>query len=1495
MANDTKQNRKKDIAIIGMAGRFPKSDSIQEFWSNLVGEEEMIHFYSDDELRGLGIGEQIIADPTTVKIDGSIKRHGQFDYSFFNYTYDEAVLMDPQMRILHEAVWHSLEDAGYNPYSYKGNIGLFLSASENLHWQAYSLMNQNDKVNPFFHGQIANKNFANTLISYKLNLRGPSYALDTACSSSLVGIHLASRSLLMRECSIAIAGGVSINCEQSIGYPYEEGGIFSRDGKCRTFDANSSGTIPGDGAGIVVLKRLEEALNDRDNIYAVIKSSAVNNDGNRKAGFTAPSIQGQSGCIKMAQRVANVTPESISYIEAHGTATALGDPIEIEALNKAFDYNKEHQCAIGSVKSNVGHLDVAAGVAGVIKTALALDKKELPASRHFETPNPDINFAGGPFYVNTATKEWKSDLPTPLRAGVSSFGIGGTNAHVILEEAPALPKASISRMYQLLPISAKSGTALDRQAKSIARFLESSEAPALSDISFTLATGRESFNSRKAAIGKDLSEIATQLKQSNSANLNESNSDKTPQIAFLFPGQGSQYFEMAKGLYETEADFRSTIDQGLELLSSKTGEDYAAILGLSEGAEDQEKINNTKFTQPLLFVVEYALAKLLSNWGVQPNFLLGHSLGEYAAACLSGVFTFEAGIEIIVQRANLIAGLEHGTMLAIDAPQKEVEAVLIGQLSIAASNTKDNCVVSGPTTIVREFENTLKEHQLTFTELKTSHAFHSEMMEPILQKFQQVLNDVELSAPTIPIISNLTGKILTEAEAKSPQYWVDHLRKTVKFTDCAAFLLQQNNLVAVEVGPGKTLSALLERNSEESHSIKSVQLLRHPKLEIHDQLQLVRSVGVLWEQGVPLNWTNYFSNEVRNRVSLPGYAFEPNEFPVKVNPFADLPQATTHGEKRAQEDWYYLSNWKKAAPVSATPVSDKLTFLFFLDEAPLATALVESLRSADHKVILVRRGQSYLQLDENSFVVNALNSEDFDNLYSQLEEQGIEVGQIVYNWNTESAAQEKVTDLALSLIHSCRRWNVGKGAQNKLTLLGHFNQLELDLAPLNVAGSALMSLAQVIAQEEPELFATAIDCDDSSADPLLIASVTSEFEQNFSELNIAYRKGIRWQEAFDQVQLNASNKTNYLTEGKNYVITGGLGQVALTLATHLCEAYNAKVSLLGRSEIPNQSEWEKHLNDDQTDDVLRAKLETLVSLQTKGQGVSYYQVDVSKRSALSKTIAKIENEIGPIAGVLHTAGNTSADTFGAAHRISREDLQEQFAPKIDGCINLHEVFKERNVDFVWLTSSLSTVLGGATYGAYATANKFMNAFAQSGETHRKNWFSISLDGINDADIPLAALPRIFEESFSIGANANLIVSSTDLNHRLETAVQHNIEQSNNTNSIEEPKRQSRPALSADYVAPSGEIEERLCEIWQDFFRIDGVGVEDNFLEIGGDSLKAISIGKLIFRELDIEINPKEFYDKLTIREIAGELRLAMAMKKMQKNQDKDQKRTEIRI
>jgi non-ribosomal peptide synthase protein (TIGR01720 family) len=860
------------IAVIGMAGRFPGAASVEALWRVLEEGREGVTFFTPEALAAAGVRAETLADPDYVPAGGVLEGVELFDAAFFSMTPAEAALTPPEHRLFLECAREALEGAGHAARGKR--VGVFAGVGFNSYLAGHVWPALARDGGDAFQAMLANAgDHLATRVAYRLDLRGPCLTVQTACSTSLVAIHYACQSLASGECDVAVAGGASVGLPQLAGYRYEEGGILSSDGHCRPFDARAEGTVSASGVALVVLRRLEDALADGDPVDAVILGSAVNNDGAAKVGYTAPSVDGQAAVIAEALAVAGVEPETVGYVEAHGTGTALGDPIEVAALARVYGAGppRPGTCVLGALKGNLGHMDAAAGAAGLIKTVLSLRHGRIPGTLHFQTPHPEIPFADTPFHLSAGVREWPAGA-TPRRAAVSSFGIGGTNAHVVLEEAPARVPSPTRRPWHLLPLSTRSAAALEPAAAALAAALRADGAPALADAAHTLQAARQPFPHRRAVVCDSAGAGAAALEGGDPGRVLSGVAEgAAPPVAFLFPGQGSQHVGMGEALYRSEPAFRDAVDRCAELLHPHLGLDLRSVLYPAEGEREgaARRLRKTALAQPALFTVEYALAALWAEWGVRPRAMLGHSIGEYVAACLAGVFTLGDALALVALRGKLMQALPAGAMLSVPLAAAEARALLPPELSLAAENAPKSCVVSGPEAAVAALEALLVGRGVRARRLHTSHAFHSAMMEPALEAFEAAVARTPRGVPEIPFVSNLTGRWILPEEAADPAYWARHLRETVRFGEGLGRLGEIPDVVLLEVGPGQTLCALADEQPEEGPELLAVPSMRPPREAASDAAVLLGALARLWARGVEVDWSGYWKHERRVRVRLP--------------------------------------------------------------------------------------------------------------------------------------------------------------------------------------------------------------------------------------------------------------------------------------------------------------------------------------------------------------------------------------------------------------------------------------------------------------------------------------------------------------------------------------------------------------------------------------------------------------------------------------------------
>ncbi|MBD2607326.1 SDR family NAD(P)-dependent oxidoreductase [Scytonema hofmannii FACHB-248] len=1507
-------NDKDEIAIIGMAGRFPGANKVDSFWQNLRDGVESISFFTDEELISAGVDSAMLNDPNYVKASGVLEDIELFDASFFGFSPREAEITDPQHRLFMECVWSALENAGYNSETYNGQIGLFagVAASYYLLSNLYPNRELMESVDSFQTLIGNDKDFLPTQVSYKLNLKGPSINVQTACSTSLVTVHLACQSLMNGESDIALAGGVSIAVPQKTGYHYQQGGILSPDGHCRAFEAQAKGTNGGNGLGVVVLKRLEDAIADGDFIHAVIKGSAVNNDGSLKVGYTAPSVDGQRQVILEALALAGVEPETVTYVETHGTGTILGDPIEIKALTQAFraSTNKKGFCAIGSVKTNIGHLNTAAGVAGLIKTIQALKHKQIPPSLHFQEPNPQIDFANSPFYVNTNLSEWKTN-GTPRRAGVSSFGIGGTNAHVILEEAPVIEASSPSRPWQLLLLSAKTSTALDTATVQLRDYLDQNPDISLPDVSYTLQVGRQAFDYRRIMICHDLDD-AVKLFNSQDPQCIFSHYHKPGHcpVIFMFSGQGSQYANMGRELYKVEPTFAKHVDSCALILQPHLGLDIRSLLYPSEQNTETaaKQLEQTALTQSGLFVTEYALAQLLMSWGVRPEAMIGHSIGEYVAGAIAGVFSLEDALLIVAKRGELMQQVPRGSMLAIRLAEKDVRSLLSAQtlyknsLEIAVVNSPSSCVVSGTDEAVATLKNQLSSQQVECQLLHTSHAFHSVMMEPILEAFIQTIKKVKLNPPHIRFISNVTGTWITEEQATNPNYWSQHLRQTVRFSDGISQLLKQFEGVFLEVGPGRTLSTLTTQHLDKNSKQQVLTSLRHVKEQQSDVSFLLQTLGRLWLAGVEIDWLGFYTHEQRHRLPLPTYPFERQRYWIDPQKQGQDSERTpvSLAKKSDIADWFYIPFWKPSLPPvqlkSQELVTPKSSALVFLDDCGLGIKLVKELEKHNQNVITIKLGEKFTRLGKSEYTINPQNYHDYNILIQEIISQNQLPKTIVHLLSvTPSSEQELEIEQVeqaqirgfYSLLYLAQALGRQENTDNfHITVISNNLQSVTGTEVLSPEKATLLGTVKVISQEYSNINCRSIDVilppNNSWQEEKLLEKILAELTVDDSQKLIAYRGLNRWVQSFEPVRLEqAKIEKPQLREKGVYLITGGLGGIGLVLAEYLARTVQAKLLLVGRSALPKKDEWEKWLATHDEADSTSCKIRKVEELEQLGAEVLVVSADVSNIEQMRSAVFQAQQQFGQLNGVIHAAGVPGG---GVIQRKTQQEAESILAPKVKGTLVIDAIVKDIQLDFFVLASSMNSILGGFAQVDYCGANAFLDAFAHSNAL-KKDRFTTSINWDAWQEVGMAVntqlpqqLQELRTENLQQGILPNegvdaflrilgstmpqVVVSTSDLFHSLKQHNSYNeaqvldfLETANLSKS-----KYPRPELSNDYVAPRNEIEQKLADIWQPILGIEKIGIYDNFFEIGGDSLMGIQLIASFNKVFNLNISIAKLYE-----------------------------------
>lgn len=1452
-----------DIAVVGMAGRFPRARDLEEFWRNLRDGVECVSFFSPEEVKEAGVDPALAASPQFVNARAILEDAEHFDAGFFGLSPKEAELTDPQHRLFLECAWEALEDAGCNPERQAGLIGVYAGADINAH-TLRTLMFSGAGLQALIG---SDKDFLATRVCYKLNLRGPGVSVQTACSTSLVAVQMACQGLLNYQCDMALAGGVGVAFPQKAGYLYQEGGILSPDGHCRPFDAAAHGTIGGDGVGGVALKRLADARRDGDFIHAVIRGAAINNDGALKVGFTAPSVQGQAEVISMALAGAGVEPDSIGYVETHGTGTALGDPIEITALTEVFRARTDRTqfCAIGSLKSNVGHMNSAAGIGSLLKTILALKHRQLPPSLNFSAPNPRIDFAASPFTVNTALQDWPQG-PTPRRAGVSSFGIGGTNAHVILEEAPGAASDPANRARQVVVVSAKSAAALDRASERLAAHLERHPDLPLADVAHTLQSGRRLFPHCRWMVCRSLDEAQALLRRSGGTTLVRELQAAT--VAFLFPGQGAQSVNMARELYAEEPLFRRELEHCLTALKDELGFDPREVLYPAPGreAEAAARLEQTAVTQPLLFAVEYALARLWQAWGVQPGAMLGHSLGEYVAACLAGVFSLPDALKLVAARGRLMQRMEPGAMLAVPLTEADLRDRFPG-LSIAAINAPAQCVLAGDRDAIAAAERLLSADGVASQRLHTSHAFHSAMMEPMLEEFRAAVGKVALAPPQIPCLSNVSGTWLTAAEAISADYWVRHVRMPVRFADGLSEIIADPNRILLEVGPGRTLATLAARQAARSAQ-PVLTSLPGPRDGTADAEMLLNALGHLHCLDVAIDWQAVHGGAHRRKVPLPTYPFERQRYWADWGASAIAATAPAAFGKIADPDrWLYRPGWKTAPPAAAAP-REQARWLVFMDGEGIGRALLPPGLNA----VEVVPGDAYSKLGPGRYVLDPAAADDYARLFQDLEAAP---DHVVHLWTLP--ARDDADALCLGLLFLAQAMAQAmsdRAATLDIVTAGLFDVTGEE--PLQPEKAVLLGPARVIPQEYPAIRCRVIDVCLSVAAPL------TDLGRDTAPPVVACRGRARWVPVFEPVVVpSASPAAPRLRPGGTYLITGGLGTIGLTLADHLARAGAGNLVLTSRSGLPPAAEWDAWAASHDADDAVSRKIRRVRTVEALGVRVLVLGADAADQDQMREAVRQAERRFGRLDGAIHCAGIVAPrDLLRAIQDTGAPHVAVHFRPKVDGLRVLERVLPP-DLDFCVLCSSLSTVLGGVGFAAYAAANHFLDAFAAwKNRSSSFPWISIGWDGwlaeggARDGYATRFALTpqegaRVFERILRLPPEGRWVVSTTDLAARI--ALGQALESGDAFPATKggaakagAAKAHGRPALQTEYVAPRTDLERAIAAAWQEVLGFEQIGVDDNFFSLGGDSLAAIQLCSRLRDAFQVDLTVHTLFDEPTV-------------------------------
>ncbi|MEM7584178.1 MAG: amino acid adenylation domain-containing protein [Acidobacteriota bacterium] len=1483
-----------NVAVIGMGLRFPEARTPEEYWQNLAGGVHSVRPFSRDDALAAGVSTQLVDDPNYVLAEGSIEDVDTFDHEFFGYQDPaEVELIDPQQRIFLENAWEALERAGYDPRTYDGTIGILGGA--NISSYLFSNLYENDPMNVMSHfltrlGILSGNqsDYMCTRIAYLLDLKGPTLAVQSACSTSLVAVHLASEALRRHECDMCLAGGVQIRVPQRMGYMYQEGGFPSPDGYCRSFDARAEGNVHGNGSGVLLLKRLADAVADGDHVYSVLKGSAVVNDGALKVGYSAPGVDGQARAAAEAIQTSGIDAETIGYLEASGTATELGDPLEIEALTQAWRLftPKTGFCPIGSVKSNIGHLDVASGAAAMIKTSLMLERKAIPPSLHFESPNPAIDFASSPFYVNGELREFPRG-DTPRRAAVHAYAVGGTNAHLIFEEAPERAPSGESRPWQLLPLSARSSSALHQATENLRAHLEQEDEAALPDVAYTLQVGRRPFRHRRFALCRTVRQAVEVLREMPPERLRSSHlSQAERHTTFLLPGTPPNA-DAAAELYRSEPAFKNEVDRCAELLGAEAGRDLAAFF------TGGSKTAATAQAEPLLtFVSEVALAQVWLEWGVAPAAVLGCGTGELSAACLAGALPLADALALAAARGR---AQETGGRLEVHLSAAELEPYLDGGMALETVLAEALCHVVGPEEAAEDLQDRFNDAGIDCFHLGPA-AFLSPA-EEAHTAWREALAKAAWATPELPWLSSSTGTSVGADE-------VVGLRKrgpgaAVALAGAFSELLEDATRVFLEVGTGDLLSATLRRRA--TGRLIFAALAAGGGLEEEDDsatAQLLGNLGRLWLAGVRVDWQGLARHERRHRRPLPTYPFE--RVKIWAEPKSDwreIFQAPVDLTTKDEMDrWFYTPSWRRSAPDASPPDDHGAPWLVLNDPDGTGARLAERLRAAGREVVTVYPGQAFARLDNDSYTVAPGDGESYRRLLSELQEAGRRPAVALHLWYLTSGdadaspwAGEEPEKGFWSLLHLARAF-AGHGHE-PLRLVAVTQGVEevTGAEELLPARSPFAALVDCLSREMPWISCRHVDVEVpawSGAEDRLIEELAREVARREAEPRVAYRGRHRWVAGFERLRLEAPPENvvpGRLRSAGVYMVTGGTGRLALVAARFLARATRAKLALVGESGLPAPEGWDDWLAEHGEDDATSRKIGLLRELEGLGAELLLVNADLTSTTALAAAVRRVRERFGTLDGVVHAAGEVSPEDVRGVASIDSDFFQYRLRQRLLSVVALTEALRDEPPELHLLSATLGGVLGTPLAVADNAADAFLAAFARhAGGRDAASWTCVDWDLV-DLDetggsasataITAAEAEEVLARVLAApGELSRVMVSTVDLDARVEAARQPAAEPQKEVREI-----QPRPELETPYAAPQKGAEQEVAEVWAEILGFDRVGARDNFFDLGGNSLLATQLVSRLRERFEMDLALKDFFEEATVARVAQSVELTLWM------------------
>jgi amino acid adenylation domain-containing protein len=1477
------RNNNHEVAIIGVSGAFSGANNIDELWQLIANQKEGIHFFSKDECKQLQVDEALLANANYVPVAGKVADIEQFDPLFWGLSPNEAKLLDPQIRKFIEHCWFVLESSGYAQQRKNHNIGVFAGSGDSYYLQKHILNGEGaQKINRWEASISNNKDALATKTAFFLDLSGPANSINTACSTGLVSVVEACYKLQLGICDMALAGGVSLSMPDQIGYIYQEGMIVSKDGHCRTFDKDASGTTGGSGVGVVLLKRLEDAIKDEDSILGVIKGYATNNDGARKTGYTAPSVIGQSECIINAQKMAGITPDQIDYIECHGTATHLGDPIEVQALREAFEYNQSkknntnHKTILGAVKANIGHTDSAAGTAGLIKVCAMLRHNVIPGQVNFSEPNPEMQLERTNFEILKENRVWLPSVNKQRLAGVSSFGIGGTNAHVIIGDyTPArknqvnVEEAKEGATRFVIPLSAKSRQSLERNKQALIDYLNETitnhHSISIRDLAHTLQERRDHFSHRSACCAASVGELISELRLNTL--YGQASTEVDNKIAFMFPGQGVQYTQMAKALYDKEPFFKTTIDKCIALANQHLDIDLYTVMYPQEETSEHD-INEIRWSQVSLFIIEYSLAKYLQYLGVKADVYIGHSFGEYVAATLSGVFKLEDAIKVVIARGRVMQSMDKGGMLAINAKEETLK-LLIEEYNceIGIINSPEDIVASGNYNDIKNLHTALEKQDISAVRISGSVAGHSKLMDNAVEKFRDAFKGIKLNKPSKHFISNLTGEIAKE-EVTTPDYWCKQLRNTVQFSKGIDSVSKQFNhqVSFVEVGPGKGLSYFVNKHKIiNNHTfIQTLQLL--PSLKDRKATEGYQNVGCrediqarLWLSGI-LKRPNEITlfKTAKPLVSLPAYEFNHQRC------WIDKGQNQSNKKFNAIDSIFYERSWERSkvnlAPIDFDGLKRKNILVLINDKNIEQSGSGELLKLfnsyCDNVGYAINQGANSIKYNFNFDFADKTHVSTILN-----EKAGFKpIDVVIYISPSIDLNNPAIDILAIRRIFDWTKETRNKIA--KFVSISVDNYEVLGSEPLQEKPSIVYGATKAIPVEYFASTTKSLHIDLSLKDANYKIGTLSLLQNHDEKKDLIVVRGkYQWFPVYQSLELPDSLLATYNeNNGSVFLITGGLGDIGYSYACKIIQNdRKCTVIIVGRTT-------EAHLRENNKN--------KLANLRNSKHKIIYASIDISNTDASSKLEGLLRNNgIDSIEVVLHTAGIYPKS---AIHEKTQEDLEQVISPKISGVENLIKLGTSIQIESLICCSSLSSIIPSIGNMEYTAANMYLDEISYRSHTNIKYILAVNLNQVSDSEavvkliendptksvsslnsIKSAELSNVFEKLRKAKGGRNICLSRYDIKGEYELARSLN-------SGNEKPKNEKAIKVLEDSYA---ETEYQLAQIVGGVLGVDEISIHDDFFKLGGNSMLAIQVSHRINKALGLDVKVADIFKHKTISQI----------------------------